>query len=124
MQALQGRQACCSCFKSNNSRSEQPRQIAVRAVQQHKQQAGLLSDVRQGVVNVLGGLAAATVLLGGADCSALAAEVNLTADPVVSSSMHCTWTGHPEWSTFPHLTWYSPKQQQALPCTRNPNYIS
>jgi hypothetical protein len=50
-------------------------------VQQHKQRAGLLSDVRQGVINVLGGLAAAT-LLGGADCSALAAEVNLTADPV------------------------------------------
>jgi hypothetical protein len=114
MQALQSWQAPCSCHKSKINNHQQLRQVAVRAVQQHKQRAGLLSDVRQGVINVLGGLAAAT-LLGGADCSALAAEVNLTADPVVSSSKHWTWTGHPEWSPFPHPTWVSAKQQQALP---------
>lgn len=115
MQALQSCQTPCSCYKSNRSKHPPLRQVSVRAVQQHKQRAGLLSDVRQGVINVLGGLAAATLLFGGADCNALAAEVNLTADPVVSSSKHWTWTGHPEWSPFPHPTWVSAQQQQALP---------
>lgn len=46
------------------------------------------------MTKMVGGLAAASVLLSGAGSSALAAEINLTADPVVSRAIHCSGTGH------------------------------
>lgn len=53
---------------------------AVKAVRHE----GALCHVREQVIKVVGSLAAATVLLNGAGSDALAAGINLQADPVVS----------------------------------------
>lgn len=55
----------------------------------------VLSDVRhKAMTKMVGALAAASVLLSGAGSSALAADILLTADPVVSRALLCSGTGH------------------------------
>lgn len=73
----------CSCL-SQPSTYSRTRNVALAALPQHSRASQQTSRSHASSF-LLGGLAAATVLLsGGAGAGAIAGEINLTADPVVS----------------------------------------